>query len=64
MKISLNNLRLAVINCDKGIDNLQIEILPDSGVISECIFPLESFLEILEKAKAVVQQCIKAGDDR
>jgi hypothetical protein len=62
--ITFDNQRIAMINYDKGIDNLEIEILPSEDEPSECVFPLKDFLEILEKAKEITIQCAKEDEER
>lgn len=62
--ITFDNQRIAMINYDKGIDNLEIEILPSGDEPSECVFPLKDFLEILEKAKEIAIQCAKEDEER
>ena len=46
-----------MINYDKGIDNMEIEILSTGDESSRCVFPLNVFFEILEKAKAIAVRC-------
>ena len=62
--ITFDNQRIAMINYDKGIDNLEIEILPFEEEQSKCVFPLKNFLEILEKAKEIAIQCAKEDEKR
>lgn len=62
--ISFDNQRIATINYDKGINNLEIEILLSGDESSECVFPLKDFLIILEKAKEIAIQCTKEDAER
>lgn len=62
--ITFDNQRIAMINYDKGIDNLEIEILPFGEEQSKCVFPLKDFLEILEKAKEIAIQCAKEDEEK
>jgi len=62
--ISFDNQRIAMINYDKGIDNMEIEVLSTEEGSSRCVFPLNVFLEILEKAKAIAVRCAKEDEDR
>ena len=51
---------ISEINYEKGIDNMEIEIIPSQ----EFIFPLQDFLNVLEKAKKLVIQCAKEDELR
>lgn len=62
--ISFDNQRIAMINYDKGMDNLEIEILPSKDEPSECVLSLKDFLEILEKAKTIAIKCAKEDEER
>jgi len=57
--ISFDNQRIAMINYDKGIDNMEIEILSTGDESSRCVFPLISFFNSLEEAKAIAVRCAK-----
>ena len=61
--VSVDNRRIAMINYDKGIDQLEIEILLSTDQLSKCVFPLKDFLEILEKAKDIAIQCAKEDEE-
>ena len=62
--ITFENQRIAMINYDKGIDCLEIEILPSENEASKYVFPLDDFLEILEKAKEIAIRCAKEDEER
>lgn len=61
--ISFDNQRIATINYDKGIDNLEVELFSSEDGPSKCIFSLSDFLEILEKAKDIAIQCAKEDNE-
>ncbi len=42
---------VAEINYEKGIDNMEIEIVPSREGFPKRIFPLDGFFKILEEAK-------------
>ena len=53
VEVCFDNQVIATCNYEKGIDNIEIQILPQN---QECIFPLQDFLNVLEKAKKLVMQ--------
>lgn len=55
--ISYNMTNIASVNYEKGIDNIEIEILPFGDNTQKLIFPLQGFLNALEKAKRLAKQC-------
>ena len=57
--ISYNMQTIASINYDKGVDHLEIQMMPFGD--QKATFPLKEFLEVLEKAKKLAIQC--AQDD-
>ena len=61
--ISIDNQRIAMINYDRGIDQLEIEILLSTDQLSKCVVPLKDFLEILEKARDIATQCAKEDEE-
>lgn len=58
--ITYNKETIASINYEKGINNMEIEILPKS---KKFVFPLEDFLLILEKAKKLAIKCAKEDEE-
>ncbi|HEV3270002.1 MAG TPA: hypothetical protein VGZ69_05070 [Candidatus Rhabdochlamydia sp.] len=54
VEVCFDNQVIATCNYEKGIDNIEIQILPQN---QEFIFPLQDFLKVLEKAKKLVIQC-------
>lgn len=62
--ISFNNQRIAMINYDKGIDNVEIGILSSGEESSGCAFPLKDFFNILEEAKQIAIRCAKEDEHR
>jgi hypothetical protein len=49
--------QIAILNLDKGVDNIEIELISSQEVFF--IFPLEEFQGILEKAKKLLIQVNK-----
>jgi len=47
---------IAIVNYDKGIDNIEIIIQPG---LEKLYFPLKDFFKILEKAKKLAIKCAK-----
>jgi hypothetical protein len=62
--ISYDMQNIASINYDKGIDNIEIEVLPNKGDGSRFIIPLDDFFNILEKAKKLAIKCAKEDELR
>ncbi|MEX0962377.1 MAG: hypothetical protein WDZ28_05945 [Simkaniaceae bacterium] len=50
---------IAEINYEKGIDNMEIEIVSLQKKSPKQIFPLEDFFKTLEKAKKLTKKCAK-----
>ncbi len=64
VNICFSNQEVAMLNYEKGIDNIEIQILSQNEDSQECIFPLQNFLNVLEKAKKLVIQCAKEDELR
>ncbi|MGB7128287.1 MAG: hypothetical protein WBD50_04260 [Candidatus Rhabdochlamydia sp.] len=62
--VCFDNQPVAILNYEKGIDNIEIQILSQNTDSQECIFPLQDFLNVLEKAKKLVIQCAKEDELR
>lgn len=62
--IYFDDERISSLNYDKGIDNLEIEILWGTKDTPRRIFPLNEFFEILEKAKKLALKCAKEDELR
>lgn len=62
VEISYDKQTVARLNYDKGIDRIEIEIITNIENSIPLIFPLQDFLEILEKAKKLILKC--AEEDR
>lgn len=60
--ICFDDQTIAMINYDKSIDHLEIEILLQEDASSNLVFPLKDFLDVLERAKKLAIQC--AEEDR
>ena len=52
--ICFNDETLAMLNYDKGVDHIEIEMLAQS---ENCVFPLKDFLMALDKARKLAIQC-------
>lgn len=59
VEISFDNQLIAKLNYDKGIDNLEIELILHDEQINKLISPLNDFIISLEKAKKILIQCAK-----
>ncbi len=56
--------RVAMVNYDKGMDNLEIELIKREEDAPRLIFPLEDFFNILEEAKILAIRCAKEDEHR
>lgn len=52
------------LNYDKGIDHLEIELLAWPEDAPRLAFPLDDFLEALQKAKSLAIRCAKEDEER
>lgn len=55
---------LAEINYEKGIDKMEIEIIPPKEVSFQYKYSLEDFLQILDDAKQLAIECYQADQKR
>ncbi len=55
---------IAEINYEKGIDNMEIEVLSSQEGFSKRIFSLDGFFKILEEAKQLAIKCAKEDEKR
>ncbi|VHO05195.1 hypothetical protein [Candidatus Rhabdochlamydia sp. T3358] len=51
VEVCFDNQVIAACNYEKGIDNIEIQILSQNEDPQECIFPLQDFLNVLEISK-------------
>jgi len=58
--VTYNNETIASINYDKGIDNIEVEILPKS---EKFVFSLDDFFLILKKAEKLAIKCAKEDEE-
>lgn len=54
---------IAEINYEKGIDNMEIEIISSQKDSPSPIFSLDDFFEILEQAKQLAIKCAKEDEE-
>jgi len=54
--ISIENQVIARLNYDKGIDKIEMELIPLSTPFA---FPLAEFFETLERVKTILFECSK-----
>jgi hypothetical protein len=59
LDVKYDMLTIASINYEKGIDSMEIELLPFGGEDKKIIFSLDDFLNTLIKAKEVAKSCAK-----
>ena len=64
VNICFGNQEVAMLNYDKGINNIEIQIPSQNEESQRFIFPLQDFLTVLEKAKKLVIQCAKEDELR
>jgi hypothetical protein len=62
--INYDSLTIASINYDKGIDNMEIEFPSFGNNTQKLTFPLQDFLNVLEKAKKLTIQCAEEDKSR
>ena len=55
---------IAEINYEKGIDNMEIEIVSSQEGFPKRIFSLDGFFKILEEAKQLAIKCAKEDEER
>ncbi len=59
--VKYNMYKIASINYEKGVDQLEIEFFSNS---EKMVFPLQEFLITLEEAKKLAIQCAKEDELR
>ena len=62
--VCYNMKTIAMINYDKGRDNLEIEITPTNDKNKRALYSLKDFFDILEKAKNLAIKCATEDKDR
>jgi hypothetical protein len=62
--ICFGDQEVAMLNYDKGINNIEIQLPLQNKESQSLIFPLQDFLNALEKAKKLVIQCAKEDELR
>ncbi len=55
--ISVSEQEIAILNYDKGIENIEIRLLPIYTNTKTLSIPLDKFLTALEKAKTILKKC-------
>lgn len=63
VEITIENSILVRLNYDKGINNIEMELIPGEGCKSANI-PLNDFLTSIEKAKNLLIQCAEEDASR
>ena len=58
-----NDQVIAEINYEKGIDNMEIEIISSKEGFPKRIFSLNGFFKILEEAKQLAIKCSKEDEE-
>jgi len=64
VEVCFNDELVAMINYEKGIDNMELEWFFDQMIDQKQIFPLEDVLNILQKAKELALRCAKEDELR
>lgn len=59
IQLTYNMQLVAMVNYDKGIDKIEIELFPDYEEVKASRVPFNGFLEVLEKAKKIAIRCEK-----
>lgn len=59
--ICYDNQNIAEINYEKGIDHMEIEIM---HIKENLMFPLDDFMNAIEKAKKIAIKCAKEDELR
>ncbi len=62
--ICFDDQRVAMVNYEKGIENIEIEILVGKVDDLSLVFPLKDLLNILEEAKTIAIRCIIEDEGR
>lgn len=64
IEISFDNVTIARLNYDKGINEIEIEFVLYTEIYNKFIFPLNDFLLAIEKAKNLAIKCAKEDEER
>lgn len=62
--ISAHKQEIAILNYDKGIENIEIKLLPIYTESQTLSVSLDELLEALEKAKTVLKKCAEEDKTR
>jgi len=62
--ISYDMTTIASVNYEKGVDKMEIALLPFDNEVTAFKFPLQDFILVLEKAKNLAIQCAKDDQQR
>ena len=62
--ISVHEQEIAILNYDKGIENIEIKLLPIYTESKTLSVPLDELLKALEKAKKVLKKCAEEDKTR
>lgn len=62
--VCYNDQVIAEINYEKGIDNMEIEVVSSQEGFPKRIFSLDGFFKILEEAKQLAIKCAKEDEER
>ncbi|HPE84680.1 MAG TPA: hypothetical protein PLO43_00680 [Chlamydiales bacterium] len=54
---------IAEVNYEKGIEKIEIEIIPSQEDLSDRIFSLKDFLKVLEEARQLAIKCAKEDEE-
>jgi hypothetical protein len=63
IEITLNDITIASINYEKGINNIETELFPFIIEDTRLTFPLDDFLHILKKAKQLAIKCAREDEE-
>ncbi|MCB1110659.1 MAG: hypothetical protein KDK64_06715 [Chlamydiia bacterium] len=55
--LSFCEQEIAILNYDKGIENIEVKLLPIYTDTKNLSVPLDEFLKVLEKAKQILKKC-------
>ncbi len=62
--ISCGDQELFLLNYDRGIDNIEVEVLPNTMNKNIYMFSLEDFLDVITKAKEILIKCAEEDKSR
>ena len=64
IEVSFAGQTIARMNYEKGVDNIEVEMLLHEESVRKLVFPLKDFLMVLEKAKQLVVRCAEEDQHR